>query len=207
MALAIDRSTASPTRALAAFSADLSYSDLSTEVIQRTKDLMLDFLGVALRGATTDSAATMARLVAELSPDGPSSVIGYAQSAAPQYAALVNGTSSHSIEMDDVTTTSSLHPGVSAFPAALALAEELDAPPRDVITAVVAGYEVIMRVGDAINGSEAYKVGFHPTAVRRSRSVWRRGDRRVVTAPGRGTGCSGPGHRGQHGRGVHGVPH
>ena len=82
-----------------------------------------------------------------------------------QYAALVNGTSSHSIEMDDVTTTSSLHPGVAAFPAALALAEELDASPRDVIAAVVAGYEVIMRVGDAINGSEAYKVGFHPTAV------------------------------------------
>jgi 2-methylcitrate dehydratase PrpD len=165
MALAIDRSTASPTRALAAFSVDLQYEDLPGEVVQRTKDLMLDFLGVALRGATTDSAITMARLVADLSPDGPSSVIGYSQSAAPQYAALVNGTSSHSIEMDDVTTTSSLHPGVAAFPAALALAEELDASPRDIITAVVAGYEVIMRVGDAINGSEAYKVGFHPTAV------------------------------------------
>ena len=67
--------------------------------------------------------------------------------------------------MDDVTTTSSLHPGVAALPAALALAEEADALPRDVLTAVVAGYEVIMRVGDAINGSEAYKVGFHPTAV------------------------------------------
>jgi 2-methylcitrate dehydratase PrpD len=165
MALAIDRSTASPTRALAAFSVELQFDDLPGEVIQRTKDLMLDFLGVALRGATTESAATMARVVAELSPDGASTVIGYPESASPQYAALVNGTSSHSIEMDDVTTTSSLHPGVAAFPAALALAEELDASPRDVIAAVVAGYEVIMRVGDAINGSEAYKVGFHPTAV------------------------------------------
>ena len=165
MALAIDRSTASPTRALAAFSAGLRYDDLPADVVQRSKDLLLDFLGVALRGATTDSAATMARVVSELSPDGPGSVIGYAQSASSQYAALVNGTSSHSIEMDDVTTTSSLHPGVAAFPAALALAEELDASPRDVVAAVVAGYEVIMRVGDAINGSEAYKVGFHPTAV------------------------------------------
>jgi len=165
MALAIDRSTASPTRSLAAFSVDLKYADLPSEVVQRTRDLLLDFLGVALRGATTESAATMARLVAELSPDGPASVIGYSQTAPSQYAALVNGTSSHSIEMDDVTTTSSLHPGVAAFPAALALAEELDAAPQDVIAAVVAGYEIIMRVGDAINGSEAYKVGFHPTAV------------------------------------------
>ena len=36
--------------------------------------------------------------------------------------------------------SSSLHPGVAAFPAALALAEELNASPRDVIAAVVAGY-------------------------------------------------------------------
>ena len=83
MTLAIDRSTASPTRALASFSVDLQYNDLPAEVVQRTKDLMLDFLGVALRGATTDSAATMARFVADLSPDGPASVIGYPQSAAP----------------------------------------------------------------------------------------------------------------------------
>ena len=64
MALAIDRSTASPTRSLAAFSVDLKYADLPSEVVQRTRDLLLDFLGVALRGATTESAATMARLVA-----------------------------------------------------------------------------------------------------------------------------------------------
>ncbi|MFN0070701.1 MAG: MmgE/PrpD family protein [Chloroflexota bacterium] len=165
MALAIDRSTAPATRALAAFSARLQFEDLPADVVQRTKDLFLDFLGVALRGATTDSGITMARVAAELSAEGPASVIGFAQSAAAQYAALVNGTSSHSIEMDDVTTISSLHPGVAAFPTVLALAEEIDAAPRDVIAAAVAGYEVIMRVGEAINGSEAYKVGFHPTAV------------------------------------------
>ena len=155
----------SATRALAGYCAHLAYADLPPTVIQRSKDLLLDFLGVALRGATTESARTMAAVARTLAPEGPCTVIGYGHGALPQYAALVNGTSSHSIEMDDVTTLSSLHPGVVVFPAALSLAEEIDASPRAFLAAVAAGYEVIMRVGEALNGAAAYEVGFHPTAV------------------------------------------
>jgi 2-methylcitrate dehydratase PrpD len=155
----------SATRALAGYCARLAYADLPPTVIQRSKDLLLDFLGVALRGAAADSARTMAAVARTLAPEGPSTVIGYGHGAPPQYAALVNGTSSHSIEMDDVTTLSSLHPGVVVFPAALALAEELDASTPAFLAAVAAGYEVIMRVGEALNGAAAYEVGFHPTAV------------------------------------------
>ncbi len=155
----------SATRALAHYCAALGYRDLPADVVQRTKDLALDFLGVALRGAASESGQTMTRLVRSLSTEGPSTVIGTPWGAAPQYAALANGTSGHSIEMDDVTTVSSLHPGVATFPAALALAEELDAHPREFLAAVVGGYEVMVRVGEAIGGAHAYAVGFHPTGV------------------------------------------
>src|SRR6266508_2337432 len=134
MATTIGSPVGRGTRALAAFTSCLRFSDLPVEM-KRTKELALDFFGVALRGATTASGRTMASVVAELSPDGPSSVIGHARTAAPQYAALANGTSGHSIEMDDVTGASSLHPGVTAFPAALALAEELDSTPGEFLTA------------------------------------------------------------------------
>src|SRR2546430_13836514 len=71
----------------------------------------------------------------------------------------------HAIEMDDVTTESSLHPGVAVIPAALAVAEESGASPGAFLEAVVAGYEVTMRVGNALNPASAYARGFHPTGV------------------------------------------
>src|SRR5207248_7891731 len=69
------------------------------------------------------------------------------------------------VELDDVTTESSLHPGVAVIPAAVALAQELEAPPRALLEAIVGGYEVTMRVGNALNPASAYARGFHPTGV------------------------------------------
>ena len=64
-----------------------------------------------------------------------------------------------------MTTESSLHPGVAMIPAALAVAEELQASPAALLGAIVAGYEVTMRVGNALNPASAYARGFHPTGV------------------------------------------
>src|SRR5207245_6946089 len=76
-----------------------------------------------------------------------------------------NGTAAHAVELDDVTTESSLHPGVVVIPAALALAEETQTTPARMLEAIVAGYEVTMRVGNALNPASAYARGFHPTGV------------------------------------------
>jgi 2-methylcitrate dehydratase PrpD len=78
---------------------------------------------------------------------------------------MANGTAAHAVELDDVTTESSLHPGVAVIPAALALAEERQASPAALLEAIVAGYEVTMRVGNALNPASAYARGFHPTGV------------------------------------------
>jgi 2-methylcitrate dehydratase PrpD len=67
--------------------------------------------------------------------------------------------------MDDVTSGSSLHPGVAVIPAALAAAEECGASPRALCESIVAGYEVVTRVGAALNAASAYQRGFHPTGV------------------------------------------
>src|SRR2546430_10839690 len=67
--------------------------------------------------------------------------------------------------MDEAEMRSSLRPGVVFFPAALALAEQLAASPADFYAAVVAGYEVTLRVGAALNPASAYERGFHPTAI------------------------------------------
>ena len=93
------------------------------------------------------------------------SVIGAGFESSAAWAALANGLSAHALEMDDVTRDSSLHPGVTVIPAALAVAEVRHSPPGDFLAAVVAGYEVTMRVGAALNPASTYARGFHPTGV------------------------------------------
>lgn len=163
------------TQRLADFCAALAWSALPSDARERTKELVLDHVGVAIRGSATPSGEAVRRYVERASASGPAngapassghaSILGTGLRAPAPWAALANGTSAHSIEMDDVTTESSLHPGVPVIPAALALAEERGASAIAFLVAVVAGYEVVMRVGNALGGANAYGRGFHPTGV------------------------------------------
>jgi 2-methylcitrate dehydratase PrpD len=154
-----------PTQQLAAFCAGLRWPAIPSDARERTKELVLDHVGVAIRGSATESARAARRYVARTSPGGRASQLGVDTRATASWAALANGVAAHSIEMDDVTTESSLHPGVAVIPAALGLAEEREASPTVFLEAVVAGYEVTMRVGNALGGANAYGRGFHPTGV------------------------------------------
>jgi 2-methylcitrate dehydratase PrpD len=150
---------------LAEFGASLRWSELPLSVRERAKELVLDLLGVAACGSAEVSSQAVARFVATLQPSGTVTVIGGGRTSSAAWAALANGTAAHAIELDDVTTESSLHPGVTVIPVALAVAEERGAPATDFLEAVVTGYEVTVRVGNALNPASAYQRGFHPTSV------------------------------------------
>jgi 2-methylcitrate dehydratase PrpD len=150
---------------LAEFCAALRWGELPDAVHNRAKELTLDLLGVATRGSAEVSSAPVHAFVRETAPAGRATVIGAGFSSTAAWAALANGTAAHAIELDDVTTESSLHPGVAVIPAALAVAEERRAGPTAFLEAIVAGYEVTMRVGNALNPASAYRRGFHPTGV------------------------------------------
>lgn len=150
---------------LAEFCDGLHWEALEPAVRARTIELLLDLIGVALAGSRQLSSAPAAEVALKLGGQGDASLIGAQQSTSAVWAALANGTAAHAVELDDVTTESSLHPGVAVIPAALAVAEELAAPPVAMLEAIVAGYEVTMRVGNALNPASAYARGFHPTGV------------------------------------------
>ncbi len=157
---------ATATRALSDFCVlEVRWDRLPIAVRERTKELVLDFAGVALRGSREASSAPAIDLTRAWSAGGRAGVLGTDIRAPAAWAALANGAMAHAIEMDDVTMESSLHPGVAVIPAALAMAQELDASPTAFLEAVVAGYEVTMRVGNALNPASAYARGFHPTGV------------------------------------------
>jgi len=152
------------TREMAHFCSSLSYGGLSPEVIDRVKYLALDFLGVAARGSREESSEAVRNFAREIDTNmGGGVIIGTRMRAPYQYAALANGSSAHSLELDDVSNESSSHPGTVIFPAALAAGELMECDGRKFIEAVVVGYEVMIRLGKALNPASHYARGFHPT--------------------------------------------
>src|SRR6266568_185457 len=150
---------------LAEFCAGLRWVDLDAAVRARTVELLLDLIGVALAGSRQPSSPPAADVAIKLGGAGKASIIGTRHQTSAVWAALANGTAAHAVELDDVTTESSLHPGVAVIPAAVALAEEHNVAPSRMLEAIVAGYEVTMRVGNALNPASAYARGFHPTGI------------------------------------------
>jgi 2-methylcitrate dehydratase PrpD len=158
--------TASTTSALAARCTSVRWEALPPSARERAKDLVLDHLGVALRGSQQPSSAIALDAARRLNGDGGvATVVGQNIRLRAPWAALANGTAAHAIELDDVTSESSLHPGVAVIPAALAVAEEQLATGVAFLEAVVSGYEATMRIGNALNAASAYERGFHPTGV------------------------------------------
>jgi 2-methylcitrate dehydratase PrpD len=152
------------TEEIAAFCYKLSYQKLSPEVVDRVKYLALDFLGVSARGSREESSRVVRSFITDM--DGAAGgcvVIGSKLRAKAHYAALANGAAAHSLELDDVSNESSSHPGAAVFPAALAAAELAEANGEKLIEAVVAGYEVMIRLGKALTPASHYARGFHPT--------------------------------------------
>jgi 2-methylcitrate dehydratase PrpD len=145
---------------------DLKFNDLSGEVVDRTKYLALDFIGLAARGSIFESSKPIHELIRSYGGQGKGVVIGLKElSPLPQYAALANGSASHSLELDDVINEASLHPAVAVFPTAFALADAYGKSGKDLILASVLGYEVMGQLGKALNPTNVYARGFHPTGV------------------------------------------
>ena len=107
--------------ALAEFCAALRWDELEDDVQARTRELVLDLVGVALAGSRQPSSPPAAEVALRLGGSGEASLFGTRQRTSAVWAALANGTAAHAVELDDVTTESSLHPGVAVIPAEVAV--------------------------------------------------------------------------------------
>lgn len=148
------------TRDIAAFVASLRYDDIPAEVVAKTKTCILDTFGCCLFGATLPPVRMVAATAAE-EGTGPAAVFGLPQFTSAAQAALVNGTAAHAFQLDEIHLEATLHPGSVALPAAFALSPGLTSGAgRALITAMVAGYEVGLKIGLAVKGPMFVR-GFH----------------------------------------------
>lgn len=150
------------TRELASFLSNLRFEDLPDEVVERTRELFLDWAASALAGKDARPVRTLERFADTMGPaEGPSEILPSRRRTSPLFAALVNGAASHVVEQDDLHNASVFHPATVVFPAALAAAQQTSASGRDLISASVVGYEAGVRIGEFL-GRSHYRV-FHTT--------------------------------------------
>ena len=153
------------TRAVAQWVADLDYDKLPARTREVVKCQILDTLGCGVYGYQTPWAKMLLEWARAGGAKAEATVWG---DAAPSLraadAALVNGTSAHAFELDDYHNAK-LHPGAVVIPAAIAMAEKLGSDGRTLVTAIAAGYEVMIRSSLALNPSAARLRGWHLTGV------------------------------------------
>jgi 2-methylcitrate dehydratase PrpD len=140
----------------------LDFKRLPREVVRKAKQCLLDTVGAAIAGSGTAEAKIAKRIASKLNPKKEATLITGSGKVGVLEAAMANGIISHALELDDGNRYAQGHPGVATIPAILALAEKERMKGRDVILAIVAGYEVFGRVGAGGNPSH-FNRGFHTT--------------------------------------------
>jgi 2-methylcitrate dehydratase PrpD len=151
------------TQRFAEFVACTPSSDIPDNAREQARRAFLDTIGVTLAGSTENASHIAVEILREQGGLEEASVLGFGIRAPASEAALVNGTSAHALDFDDVSMSMRGHPSVPLVPAVLALGEKLGSTGRDVIEAFILGFEVECKAGRLI-GAPHYAIGWHPTA-------------------------------------------
>lgn len=138
---------------LAKFVDDVTIENLPADVIELAKLSFLDWLGSVIVGGATRPIHMFLRVARDLGGKAQATVIPDGSKTSCQLAALVNAASSHVVEMDDLHKPSVLHPAAPVIPTALAVAERDGISGAELLSAIVAGYEVAIRAGEALGPS------------------------------------------------------
>ena len=147
---------------LAEYAAKLRYQDVPADVVQRAKDTITDAVGTIVFGYDLPWSRIIVAHARRSGPGGKSRILGLGGPLvqAPS-AAFANGALAHAFELDNLTKPGSgVHPGAILLSAGLAVAQERGLTGRDLLTAFIAGSEVMIRVGRATKHTNEAR-GFH----------------------------------------------
>jgi 2-methylcitrate dehydratase PrpD len=153
----------SETQQLAKWACDLEWKDIPPQTRVKAKQCLMEFLSCCLIARQEEPVRLLIDALKQFGAAPQAAVIGNEVKLSAEQAAMVNGAMGHVWEIDDTHRHTMSHPGDSVIPAALAAAEWMGiADGASVLTAIVSGYEVAIRVCDAVSPSHLEK-GWHPT--------------------------------------------
>jgi len=151
------------TRRLAEFIQDTEFDHIPTDVKTKAKQCFLDWLGSALGGVEDEASRLITEYVLSCGGTPEATVIGSGVKTGAAHAALANGLIGHALDFDDYHADTVIHGTDACLPAILAVAEKMGLSGADVLTALVLGIDVSIRIGLGL-GSYHYERGWHSTS-------------------------------------------
>lgn len=149
---------------LAGFVAGIEYASLPPNAREHLKMHLLDTIGAMLAGPRTLEGEAIGKLAGKFAVQHSSPVIGYSFQANLVTSVMAECAATRSTEVDDIHLESCTTPGAVVVPIALSLANAgYFSSSEDFMTAIVVGYELLIRFGMAINGPKVLYHGVWPT--------------------------------------------
>lgn len=143
---------------LSSYLAEAKFADFPEAVVARTVQVLTDSIAVIGAGAAEPEMVALRRELAGSSGGGKATVIGADLRTDTKTAAFLNGTAGTFLELDEGNQFARGHPGIHVIPSGLAVAEQRGLPGRDLLTAIILGYEVGARIGIACK----LRMSMHP---------------------------------------------
>ncbi len=155
---------------VAGFAFRVRSGDIEEDILMDARRRVTDIIGISLAASGMETAGIVEGVIRAWGREGRSGIIGRPDRYPAASAALMNGTLAHSLDYDDTHLPSVLHPSAAVVPAALAAAEASGATGRDLLCAVAAGDELVVRVGMAgydpdLGNSVFFEKGLHATSI------------------------------------------
>jgi 2-methylcitrate dehydratase PrpD len=153
------------TERLAAFTSTCDASAIPQRARDEATRAVVDVAGTMLAGAAEPLGNIVRDHARREGGNGPSAVVGGGFRTSASLAALANGSTGHALDYDDIGLDVG-HPTVAVAPAALAVGEEVGASGRQLLDAMVIGYDIASRVGSCLGSvGGPYRRGYHGTSV------------------------------------------
>jgi 2-methylcitrate dehydratase PrpD len=133
----------------ARFAIDYRSRAIAPQELNHARRAVIDWYAALLPGAVVAPATLLEKALAEETGRGDAR-LALGRPATSRAAALINGTASHTVEVDDIFREAIFHPGAPTIAAALAVAQARKASGEDFLRAVIVGYEISTRIGAAM---------------------------------------------------------
>jgi len=130
---------------------NVKFDDFPEEVVDKTKKCLIDSLGCAIGGLATEAGSIITKISKEIGGSPESTVMGLWERVSAVNASFTNSILANALDFDDDHPVG--HPGATIIPPSIAVGEKLHSNGKDLLTAIILGYEISLRIGLAIQPS------------------------------------------------------
>jgi 2-methylcitrate dehydratase PrpD len=148
----INQNVGSVMEKLSSYMSEAASRPLPEEVIERTKQHVLDTFAAMISGAELLPGRSAIQFARSYGGSDVATVVAANFARGPIEAALTNGMLAHADETDDSNSPSQSHPGCAVIPAAFAAAETFGISGTHFLRAVTLGYDIGPRFTETLGG-------------------------------------------------------